>query len=184
MSEKNRRSNDWQKAALCHLDALYGFAMALTRSPIEAEDLVQETYMQAVQHFSRLRPDSNLKGWLFTIMRNAWLKKLRHQRNGPEFVALEEDDVEQHTVDTDDPQALTIRIWEREEIRVGLEQLPTDWREIIVLRDMEGFSYKEMAEILDCPVGTIMSRLARARTKLKRVLCARQVPVLQKRNNG
>ena len=173
----------WHKA-LSHLDALYGFAMALTRSRIEAEDLVQDTYLQAMPHFAQLRHDSNLKGWLFTIMRNIWLKKLRHLRNGPDFVAPDQDNVKQQTIDFNDPQALTIRIWEREEIRLALEQLPNYCHEIIVLRDIEGFSYKEMAEILDCPIGAVMSRLTRARAKLKRVLCTKYDMVPKKRNNG
>lgn len=184
MNEDNRSTSTWQNAALSHLDALYGFAMTLTRNPNEAEDLVQETFMQAVPHFAQLKPDSNLKAWLFTIMRNTWLKQLRHQRSGPDFVVLEENDFERQAIDPDDPQSLTIRIWEREEIRLALEQLPNSSREIIVLCDIEGLSYKEMADILDCPVGTIMSRLARARAKLKAVLLGRRKPRLQKDNAG
>src|ERR687885_484440 len=75
-------------ATLEHQDALYGFAMTLTRDRTEAEDLVQETYLRAVRAFGRLLPDSNLKGWMFAIMRNAWLNQLRHARSGPRFVEL------------------------------------------------------------------------------------------------
>ncbi len=180
MSNGKGSSTAWQKAALSHLDALYGFAMVLSRNPIEAQDLVQETYTQAAPHFAKLRPESNLKGWLFTIMRNAWLKELRHVRSGPDFVALDQAEVKEKAVDADDPQALYIRIWQREEIRVALEQLPSYCSEIIVLHDIEGFTYKEIAEILDCPIGTVMSRLARARARLKRVLCIRLTPVQRK----
>ena len=173
----------WQRAALDHIDALYGFAMVLTQSPSEAEDLVQETYTHAAGHYEKLKPDSNLKGWLFTIMRNVWLQQLRHVRGGPEFVALEDDAASYWPADTaEDPQTQYVRIWEREEIRAALKGLPGACREIIVLRDIEGLSYKEIAAIFDCPLGTIMSRLARARGKLKRLLCARQTRALRKRD--
>ncbi|MGI9303813.1 MAG: RNA polymerase sigma factor [Gammaproteobacteria bacterium] len=164
-----------QEEVLRYLDGLYGYAMTLTRSPTEADDLMQETYTQAAPHVGELKQGSNLKGWLFTIMRNIWLKQLRHVRGGPEFVAFDDDSKAQRALDTiDDPQVLYERIWEREEIRMALEHLPNNHREVIILRDIEGFSYKEMAELLDCPVGTIMSRLARARARLKRSLLARQ----------
>lgn len=161
----------WQKRALKHFDALYGFAMVLSQRSTEAEDLVQETYAQAEGHYDQLRASSNVKAWLFTIMRNVWLQQLRHTNAGPEFVALNRDDGDCGLVDTaDDPQAMCIRIWERDEIRIALARLPVASRKIITLRDIEGFTYREIADILDCPVGTVMSRLARARARLKRLL--------------
>lgn len=164
-----------QEALLSHLDGLFGYAMSLSQNRTAAEDLVQETFTQAALHLDRLKGDSNLKAWLFTIMRNLWLKELRHVRSGPKFVALDDVSTSRWAFDsTDDPQVLCVRIWEREEIRTALERLPAVHREVIVLRDIEGFSYKEIAELLDCPVGTIMSRLARARARLKRTLVARQ----------
>ena len=180
MNDISRDTASWQQEALDHLDSLYGFAMTLTRDRPEAEELVQETYVRAVQNFARLRPDSNLKGWLFIIMRNTWAKQLRHARNGPAFVALDDSDAEHEPVDgAGDPQVLYVRFWEREEIRSALASLPRACREIIVLRDIEGFSYKEMAEMLDCPVGTIMSRLARSRAKLRRLLSRRCATILK-----
>src|SRR5829696_4761850 len=92
MSEATNNDTTFGKAALDHLDALYGYAMMLTRSRTEAEDLVQETYLRAVRAFGQLMPDSNLKGWLFTIMRNAWFNQLRHTRSGPRFVELDAED--------------------------------------------------------------------------------------------
>src|SRR5258705_12877583 len=89
MSEAGNRNSTFSNAALEHLDALYGFAMTLTRNQTEAEDLVQETYLRAVRAFGRLMPDSNLKSWLFAIMRNAWLNQLRRARGGPRFVELD-----------------------------------------------------------------------------------------------
>lgn len=176
VSEDKPDSGHWQETALSHIDALYSFAMVLSRSRIEAEDLLQETYMRAVPHMAELRSDSNVKAWLFTIMRNAWLKQQRHRRRGPVFVALDDIEVLHTADDSDDPQEQCIRIWQREEIIAGLEQLPRHSAEIVVLCDIEGLSYREIADVLDCPIGTVMSRLARARAKLKRLLYQRLAP--------
>lgn len=170
------------REVLEYVDALLGFAMTLTRNKSDAEDLVQETYTSAIGHFAGLRADSNIKGWLFTIMRNQWLKQLRRVHGGPRFIALDDADAVPMTVDSveacraQDPQVLYIRRWEREEIRRGLLELSHEYRVAIVLRDIEGFSYREMAEILDCPQGTVMSRLSRGRARLKQVLEAGNSP--------
>jgi len=173
MSDAGNRHTTFSQAALLHLDALYGFAMTLTRDQTEAEDLVQETYLRAVRAFGRLLPDSNLKGWMFAIMRNAWLNQLRHTRNGPRFVELDAEDGDHsewlgHLAN--DPHVLYLRKLEHEEIRAAIDNLPHLYREIIVLRDIEGFSYQQIAGILGCPAGTVMSRLGRAREKLRRLL--------------
>lgn len=173
MSEAGDRNSMFSNAALEHLDALYGFAMALTRNQTEAEDLVQETYLRAVRAFGRLMPDNNLKSWLFAIMRNAWLNQLRHTRGGPRFVELdaEEDDRAQWFDQiANDPHEIYIRKLEREEVRAAIESLSRRHREIVVLRDIEGFSYRQIASILGCPAGTVMSRLGRARENLRRSL--------------
>jgi RNA polymerase sigma-70 factor (ECF subfamily) len=173
MSDAGNRNTTFSQAALEHLDALYGFAMTLTRNQTEAEDLVQETYLRAVRAFGRLLPDSNLKGWMFAIMRNAWLNQLRHARSGPRFVELngeEEDHAEWLGHLANDPHVLYLRKLELAEIRAAIDSLPHLYREIIVLRDIEGFSYQQIAGILGCPAGTVMSRLGRAREKLRRLL--------------
>jgi len=167
---------DFKQAALEHLDALYGFAMTLTRDQTEAEDLVQETYLRATRAFGQLMPDSNLKSWLFTILRNVWINQLRHMRSGPQFIELDAEDEGDHAQWLDrvanDPHAALVRKIEREEVRAALEQLPRLYREVIVLRDLEGFSYRQIASILGCPAGTVMSRLGRAREKLRLLLVA------------
>jgi len=119
MSESGgvRGTSSWQNVALQQLDALYGFAMTLTSSKAESEDLVQETYMRAMQHYERLRPDTNMKAWMFTILRNVWLKKLRRGRSGPVFVSFDEDDVANQAIVHEDPQSVLFRIWERDEVR-------------------------------------------------------------------
>jgi RNA polymerase sigma-70 factor, ECF subfamily len=155
--------------ALEHLDALFGYAMALTRDLSEAEDLVQETYLRATSASHYPDADSNLKGWLFVIMRNAWLNQIRHKNNGPHFVELETG--EQAVDETqENPHVVYLRKLEREQVREAIESLPDAYREIVVLRDIEGFTYQEIATVLDCPAGTVMSRLGRARGKLRKLL--------------
>ena len=165
------------RAALEHLDALYGYALALTRDQAEAEDLVQETYLRAVRAFGELSPDSNLKNWLFVILRNAWLNELRHARSGPRFVELETEETSANDWPDSravDPYVLYLRKLEREEIIDAIASLPALHREIVILRDIEGFSYQEIATMLGCPAGTVMSRLGRAREKLRGILSAWQ----------
>jgi RNA polymerase sigma-70 factor, ECF subfamily len=163
------------QAALEHIDALYGYALTLTHSQTEAEDLVQETYVRAMRAFGQLTPNSNAKSWLFVIMRNAWLNQVRHSRSGPRFVEL--DGAEELVIpdrSASDPHTLYLRKLEREEVKQAIEVLPTTYREIIILRDIEGFSYQEIASMLGCPAGTVMSRLGRARGQLRRLLASWQ----------
>ncbi len=166
----NRFKNNavFGQAALEHIDALYGYAMTLTRDTSEAEDLVQETYVRAAAAANRPDSDSNLKGWLFVIMRNAWLNQLRHQNSGPQFVDL--DTNEPITENQENPHVVYLRKLEQTQVREAIQSLPDAYREIIVLRDIEGFSYHEIASVLDCPAGTVMSRLGRARGKLRKLL--------------
>jgi RNA polymerase sigma-70 factor (ECF subfamily) len=161
---------EFSQAALAHLDALYGFAMVLTHSRTEAEDLVQETYLRAARAFGRLLPDSNLKSWLFAIMRNIWLNQMRHANlTGPvvELDAQSEDHWQWTTQPANDPHAMLLQKVQREQLRAAIEKLPVHYREVVVLRELEGFSYQQIATILECPAGTVMSRLGRAREQLR-----------------
>jgi len=158
-----------------HINGLFSYALVLTRNRSEAEDLVQETYVRAIGAMGRLRPESNVKIWLFTILRNIWLNQLRQRRTAPQIVEM---DVEGINVgigtktSDDDPYALYVSTLERNQVREAIDQLPADFREIILLREYEELSYQEIAAILDCPTGTVMSRLARARAKLRALLSA------------
>jgi len=153
------------ETALAHADALYGYAMTLTRNSSEAEDLVQETYLRATRAEKQPPLDGNLKAWLFVIMRNAWLNEVRHNQSGPRFVELETNGQPEDA--RANPHVVYLRKLEREQVREAIEKLPEAYREIIVLRDIEGFTYQEIAMVLECPAGTVMSRLGRARAKLR-----------------
>lgn len=165
------------QAALEHIDALYGYAITLTRNTTDAEDLVQETYLRATGADHRPDGNGNLKGWLFVIMRNAWLNHVRHKNSGPLFVDLEANDqsIAQSPESGNNPHVVYLRKLDREQVRKAIESLPPAYREIVVLRDIEGFTYQEIATVLDCPAGTVMSRLGRARGKLRELLASWQV---------
>jgi RNA polymerase sigma-70 factor, ECF subfamily len=162
-------NNGLGQAAMEHLDALYGYAMTLTRNTAEAEDLVQETYLRAAGAANRPDLESSFKAWLFVIMRNAWLNQIRHKNSGPHFVDLETGEPPVAQVH-ENPHVVYLRKLEREQVREAIENLPAAYREIVILRDIEGFTYHEIATVLDCPAGTVMSRLGRARGKLRKLL--------------
>jgi RNA polymerase sigma-70 factor, ECF subfamily len=155
-----------------YLDGLYGYAVVLSRNSAEAEDLVQETCLRALRGIGQLRPNSNVKGWLFTILRNIWLNEVRRWRATPAMVELDSDGSSAiEPVDTArDPHAVYVSSVEREQIRKAIQQLPLEFREIIILREYEELSYQEIAAVLNCPPGTVMSRLARARSRLREFL--------------
>ena len=163
----------FRESALPHLDGLYGYAMTLIRNQAEAEDLVQETYLRAVQAFDRLRPDSNLKSWLFTILRNIRLNQVRGGLSKSRLVAMDEPrDGAREFEDksSKDPLFLYLTKVKQLDLRNAIEELPTVYREVIVLREFEELSYEEIAQVLDCPCGTVISRLNTSREKLKETL--------------
>jgi RNA polymerase sigma-70 factor (ECF subfamily) len=172
MSWKHPGAAQADTTGIEYLDGLYSYALVLARNHAEAEDLVQETYLRALQAMGRLRAGSNMKGWLFTILRNVWFNQLRKWRNGPQMLEIEVGDgvanglVEQ----SKDAHDLYVGKLETEQVRAAILELPVQFREIIVLREYEDLSYREIASVLHCPVGTVMSRLGRARAKLSTLL--------------
>lgn len=155
-----------------YINGLYGYAMVLTHNHAEAEDLVQETYVRAIAAMSRLRPDSNIKAWLFKILRNIWFNQLRKRRSDPQIVQadMERDSIESMVNPGKDSYEVYAGAVERERVRAAIQELSLEFREIILLREYEELSYQEIANLLDCPTGTVMSRLARARSKLRTIL--------------
>jgi RNA polymerase sigma-70 factor, ECF subfamily len=155
-----------------NIPGLYSYAMVLTRNPAEAEDLVQETYVRAIPAMARLRKDSNLKGWLFEILRNVWFNQLRQRRSRPVVVPVDTgNDPIDNLVDPrkDSYETYASKV-ERVRVQAAIQKLPEVFREIILLREFEELSYQEIAQILHCPAGTVMSRLARARSQLRELL--------------
>ena len=158
----------FEETVLPHLDAAYNLARWLTANEHDAEDVVQESYLRAVKFFSGFHGE-NAKPWLLAIVRNTCYTWLR--RNRMEEPATELDEGTQ-LIDqsSPNPESLLLAAARTELLRRALETLAPGFREIVILRDIEGMSYKDIAEIASIPVGTVMSRLARARARLQKLL--------------
>ncbi len=165
-------SCDYDLDSIANINGLYSYALTLTHNHAEAEDLVQETYVRAIGTMGSLRPDSNLKAWLLTILRNIWLNQLRKRRNGPQMIEIDVGSgvANQIIEPSKDTYDVYVSKLETEQVRAAIQELPAEFREIILLREYEELTYRQIAKVLACPAGTVMSRLARARTRLRTVL--------------
>jgi RNA polymerase sigma-70 factor (ECF subfamily) len=163
----------FEQLALPLFDSLYNLAHWLTGDRIEAEDLVQETYTKALRGFKSFQEGTNIRAWMFRILRNTFLTS----RSGltvrnTSWLEDENMDVNLTVAHTDTPEALLLRHENQQAVVDALENLPTQYREIILLCEVEEFSYREIAEILSLPIGTVMSRLYRAKHALRHSLGA------------
>ena len=158
----------FEETVLPHLDAAFNYARWLTRNDTDAEDVVQDACVRAIRYFSSLR-DDDARAWLFTIVRNAWYSRVSRKANVAEGTRLN-DGQDQRPDNALDPEERLLQQHTVGLVRAALEQLPVDFREAIVLREIEGLSYREIAEVAGVPVGTVMSRLARARERLQTIL--------------
>jgi len=162
---------DFEQTVLPHLDAAYNLARWLTRNDQDAEDVVQEACLRALKFYSGFQGGDG-RAWLLAIVRNTGYTWLQKHRVREQALPLEET----HDLIPDGgcgPEELALRSVDKEILRQAVEALPIENREVIVLRELEGLSYKEIATIADLPIGTVMSRLARGRQRLQRDLAAR-----------
>lgn len=153
--------------ALSHVDSLYGTALRLTRRPPDAEDLVQDTYLKAFRSSSQFKRGTNLKAWLFTILHNTFLNMRRHDGRNP--VDVDSEAVEQAadvTAAQQTPEQLLTRASLDADLQAALDSLPDAFRQAVWLRDVEEFSYAEIAQMVNVPIGTVMSRISRGRRML------------------
>ena len=167
----------FERDVLPVLPSLYGAAMRLTRNPTDAEDLVQETYLRAFRGFAGFQEGTNLKAWLYRILTNSFINTYRKKQREPQTVDGPDDLDEWYLFDRLGAQSVEgsaeDEVLDRipdEDVKHALESLPENFRLPVLLADVEGFSYKEIAEIMDSPIGTVMSRLHRGRKALERAL--------------
>lgn len=159
---------NFEELVLPHLDAAYNLARWLTRNTQDAEDAVQESYFRAFRFFAGFR-GGDARAWLLKIVRNTCYTHLRKNR-AHEPAALFNEQVHTDTAESQNPETLLLGKARSELLRQALEELPAPFREVLVLLEVEGLSYKEIAELLDIRAGTVMSRLARARHRLRESL--------------
>jgi RNA polymerase sigma-70 factor, ECF subfamily len=158
---------DFREQALVHLDALYGFALYLSRRPVDAEDLVQETYLRAFRFAHRFQPGTHLRAWLFQILRNTFLTFYRRETR--ELAVLDKDAVDGHD-EAWDAEVPVVSTSTAVDLERAIAALSEEFRSVLLLADLEGFSLGDIAEIMDTPVGTVKSRLFRARRLVRRRL--------------
>lgn len=196
LSENNTRAlseSDFETQALSHIDALFGGALRLTRNQHDAEDLVQETYAKAFKARNSFSAGTNMRAWLFRIQHNAFVSNYRMKQRRPQESGGEQVEdwqlaqaASHSSTGLKSAEMEALEALPDTDIQAALGQLREDYREVVYLADVEGFSYKEIAEIMQTPVGTVMSRLHRGRSLLRTALedYARQRGYLRSSNSG
>jgi len=176
--DESERLKLFEQTVLPHLDAAYNLARWLAGNDHDAQDVTQEASLRAFKFFGGFR-GGNARSWLLTIVRNTFYNWLR--KNRPAEIAGELDDEALMVEDVSlNAETINLRLADADAVRRAIAELPVEFREIIVLREMEGFSYKEIADLSDVPIGTVMSRLARARKQLQKLLAGEFKPGGQK----
>lgn len=177
LRQNNRTRQEFEQLALTHLDPLYSAALRLTKNERDAEDLVQDTCMRAYRFFDKFERGTNIKAWLFKILTNTFINRYRRKVKersvveGSEREAVHERFVSRDATDfAANPEQYFFDRLLSDDVLRAIDALPIDFRLVVILADLQEFSYKEIAEILDCPVGTVMSRLFRGRKLLQKTL--------------
>jgi RNA polymerase sigma-70 factor (ECF subfamily) len=161
--QKENKTAEFEEAVMPHLDAAFNLARWLARNDTDAEDILHEAYLRAFKFFNGFH-GVNGRAWTLRIVRNTYYSWIQKNKTGEQITEFDE---EIHgATEFGNPETVLIEQVDRQELRRMLDELPVEFREIVVLRDLEGLSYKEIANIADLPLGTVMSRLARARERL------------------
>ena len=168
---QNKLYKEFEQEALPHMDALYNFALRMTGDGDDANDLVQDTFLKAFRFFDKFEKGTNCKAWLFRIMKNTFINSYRKKTKEPDKVDYEDVEKFYETVkpSSTDSAHLEKEIYDNlldDEITSAIASLPDDFKTVIILSDIEGFTYDEIGDFVDCPVGTVRSRLHRARKML------------------
>jgi len=164
------KKREFEGLALPHMDSFYSAALRLTRNETAAEDLVQDAYLRAYRFFDKFEKGTNFRAWLFKIIKNVYINKYRKESKTPQMMDASDAEASGFLSITETPENQIFDKLLDDDITKALDSLPDDFRLTLILSDLEGFSYKEIAEILDCPIGTVMSRLHRGRKILRQNL--------------
>jgi len=171
MPDRHDERQEFEREAVPHMSALYNFALRMTRDQDDAADLVQETYLKAFRFFSSFERGTNCKAWLFRILKNSYINRYRKTSKAPDVV---EYDVVEEFFETVRSSEIETSVLEEQifdnalddEVTSAIQELPDEFRTVILLCDIEELTYEEIAEFIDCPIGTVRSRLHRARKML------------------
>ncbi len=168
------KRREFEMLAYVHMDSLYNTALRMTRNALDAEDLVQDVYVRAYRFFHKFKRDTNFKAWIFKILTNTYINQYRKKQNQPRQVEIEkiEHSYVEKGLDTHDHfiegfREINYESLFDDHIRMALDQLAEEFRLVVLLADVEAFSYKEIAKLVGCPLGTVMSRLSRGRKQLQ-----------------
>ena len=169
-----KRKSEFEQQAMPHLDILYNTALRYTKNAADAEDLVQETYMRAFRFYHQFEKGTNIRAWLFKIMRNTFINKYRKKVNEPKKVGYEEIEPYYEQMAKSNPgemlRAVELDTFGKllsDEVMAALDELPEEFRTAVILCDIHGMTYEEIAEIMECPTGTVRSRISRGRKMLQ-----------------
>src|SRR6201993_1408486 len=166
MSAAEARAVSFEELAVPLFDQLYNFASWLTRDRSEAEDLVQETYIKALRGFSSFQLGTNFRAWMYRILRNTFLTSRTSSKASMTVPFEPNEDGTELACNTETPESFLLQLSNRELVQSAIEELPMHFREVLLLCEMEEMSYREVSETLSIPIGTVMSRLARARSAI------------------
>lgn len=172
LSGGNERHAEFEAEAMPHMDLLYNFALRTTGDPDDAKDLLQETYLKAYRFWDKYEKGTNIRAWLFRIMKNSYINRYRKETREPDKVDYEDvenfyDSIRDDSKETSDLQQRMFGNLLGDEVTTALQELPDDFRTVVILCDIEGLTYEEIAEFLNCPIGTVRSRLHRGRKMLQ-----------------
>jgi RNA polymerase sigma-70 factor (ECF subfamily) len=171
------RRQKFETLAFPHMDALYSTALRMTRHPLDAEDLVQDVFLRAYRFFDKFEEGTNFKAWIFKILTNTFINRYRKKIREPQQTEFEKVEYYYSEAEKERDDKYETRYEEKryldlfgDEVNAALAKLSYEFRAVVILCDIEGFSYKEIAQIIDTPIGTVMSRLSRARQQLQNYL--------------
>jgi RNA polymerase sigma-70 factor, ECF subfamily len=174
---KTEKHKAFEHEALPHADILYNYALRMTNDPADADDLVQETFLKAFRFWDKYEQGTNIRAWLFRILKNSYINRYRKVSKEPDTVDYDEvqnfyASIRDESADPNDLQQSIFGNLLEDEVAGAIAELPEDFRTVVILSDIEGLPYEEIAEFVDCPVGTVRSRLHRGRKLLRARLFA------------